>query len=1104
MLRSRTRVSAALFAVLAACLLVVTAASGRTDAQAQDRPPKLGKRAQELLTKLEEEGKDNVTLLISAREGQTEAAVNALEQADASIQYRDNELGYIRALLPVERAEVVERIDSIETVEVDELLQIPDPRPEGIAPVIPQDPPDKNTPRDNPYMPIRDIGAAQWLEDNPTWDGRNATIGVVDTGVSLDHPSLLKTSTGDRKVVDWVTGTHPALDGDPTWLDMSATQVTVTNFEFTVGGVTYRAPRRNGTFDFATFRENHPNFGGEYSVVATPGGDLNRDGDETDVFAVIRDGNSVWVDSQPNNSFADEPRMRDYKRDFDVSHFGADRPGTPVIERVPFVVQVEDDFTYSPPPPGSPPVTKDFVNIGIISGAHGSHVTGIAAGNSLFGGAMSGSAPGAKVVSVRACLFVAGCTSHALIEGMIYAVKKARVDVINMSIGGLPALNDGNNTRCETYNRLIQRRRVQFFFSQGNNGPGVNTSGDPAACRDVMAVGAYITRDTYAKNYGVDEPYAIPYEDNLLYFSSLGPREDGGAKPQIVAAGSAVSTTPLWQAGGPVPGTYALPPGYSMFNGTSMSSPQAAGGAALLISAAKATGLRQYEPPQLRVAINSSARYITEGDRYTAAAQGNGLMNVGEAWTLLRSRIDPIQVTASVPVSTLLGSFLVPPNTGTGIYDREGVVAGIPYTRTYTFVRTTGGSGPITYNLSWVGNDGTFSTASSITLRRNRAETLDVQVNPTEGLHSALLNFDDPSTPGIEFQTMNTVTVPYQFTAAGDYSQTITGEIGRGQQLHYFFRVPVNTPAFKVDFSGPSAAPGTGQARFLRWHPYGIANDSNAASNCYLPPAAGGCNPPPNPAAWGTDPSSRTVVNPFPGVWEVTVDARRTSDADFAPFTLTATILGATVSPNPDIIPTAQIGVPIPRTYTITNVFGEFTGRALGTALGSARLGRFTIAHHEEQEYFTTIPAGATQFRATIGNPSDPAADLDLFVFRCPTPTTCVLVGQSADGDSEESVTINNPPAAEYKVLIDGFAVPAGTTQYDYIDVFFKMPSFGQIALSDTNQVRPAGESWTVDGTVTANEAPAAGRVLYGNVEVRTDTNILIGRGDVIVQNVTP
>ena len=77
---------------------------------------------------------------------------------------------------------------------------------------------------------------------------------------------------------------------------------------------------------------------------------------------------------------------------------------------------------------------------------------------------MSGAAPGAKLVSVRACLFVAGCTAHALIEGMIYAVKSAHVDVINMSIGGLPALNDGNNARAELYNRLIEQYKVQMFI----------------------------------------------------------------------------------------------------------------------------------------------------------------------------------------------------------------------------------------------------------------------------------------------------------------------------------------------------------------------------------------------------------------------------------------------------------------------------------------------------------------------------------------------------------------------------------------------------------------------------------------------------------------
>jgi hypothetical protein len=88
-----------------------------------------------------------------------------------------------------------------------------------------------------------------------------------------------------------------------------------------------------------------------------------------------------------------------------------------------------------------------------------------------------------------------------------------------------------------------------------------------------------------------------------------------------------------------------------------------------------------------------------------------------------------------------------------------------------------------------------------------------------------------------------------------------------------------------------------------------------------------------------------------------------------APFTLTASILGATVDPNPDVIASATLGVPVARSYDITNVFGAFTGRAVGTALGSAFLATPTIANHAQQVTFVTVAAGSTSLRATIGSP---------------------------------------------------------------------------------------------------------------------------------------
>ncbi|MEW6401055.1 MAG: S8 family serine peptidase [Chloroflexota bacterium] len=1048
-------------------LAMIFSAAGPAAAQAGGNGGGLSKHDRALLAEAIVNGESTVTLLIASKPGANKKVASGIQSLGGIVRYQEDEVNYVSAIVPVDKVEAVAALSGVMALDINDIIPLEDPRPdagegaEGVIGVIPQPGPGAGTPRANPYMPTQDIGAAQFVDANPTWDGRGVTIGILDTGITLDHPSLLTTSTGERKIIDWVTYTDPFNDDDPTWLDMH-TQVSGSTFSF--NSVTYTAPAA-GSYRIALFFEGDTRLGGEI------GRNVNRDGDQTDTFAVLwnTSTNQVWVDTNQNNNFADDMAMTDYKVNYDVNYFGTDNPATAVAERMPFVVQTDGK--------------RKVVNIGIVSGAHGSHVAGIAAGNSLFGGPMSGVAPGAKIVSVRVCLFITGCTDTALIEGMIYAAKQSNVDVINMSIGGLPALNDGNNARAILYNNLIEQYNVQMFFSAGNNGPGMNTVGDPGVTTRVMAVGAYITDDTYLAAYGAQ----LYEDDNLHYFSSRGPREDGGFKPNFVASGAAISTIPMWQNQGCL--AQVCPVGYALFNGTSMSSPQATGAAALLVSAAQQTGV-QHQPSQIRQAMSSSTRYLA--GRYQAYEQGNGLLDVGAAWNLLMTNIQTVEIESSVEVNTILSGFLATPGVGVGIYDREGVAAGDSYVRTYTFNRLNGPRGPITYDLIWVDNDGTFSSAGSISLRKKVPATLEVTVNPTSsGPHSALLYLDDPSVAGIEYATMNTVIAADQFVGP-DYSVDKAGSLGPGQFESYFFNVPAGTPAFKVDMTGGGPA-GAGAIRFLRWHPWGLAIDSNAVSNCY--------NGAPGSCSTGS-PTSRTVTNPQAGVWEVTVDARRNSDAVSAPFTLTASILGATVSPNPDVIAAATIGVPLARSYTITNVLGDFTGRAVGTTLGSAFLDTPTIADLEQQVFFVDVAASSTLLRATIGSPSDPSADLDLFVFNC-TAGPCVLAGQSADGDSEESVTIANPAAGTWAVLVDGFSVPSGSTTYNYVDVFANT-AFGSLSLTDANALRAAGSSWVVPGSLTANAAPAAGRVLLGLVEVRTDTNVLVGSGNVIVESVTP
>ena len=230
-------------------------------------------------------------------------------------------------------------------------------------------------------------------------------------------------------------------------------------------------------------------------------------------------------------------------------------------------------------------------------------------------GRCRGAAPGAQLMAVKVCLTTTACTNSGLIDGVLYAANNG-ADVVNISIGGLPALNDGNNARAELYNRTIAEFNMQIVISAGNSGAGANTVGDPSVATDSISVGSSITDDTWLSNYGSTTQAA----ESLHPFSSRGPREDGGFKPNIVAPGAAISTTPLWQAGGPVAGTYALPPGYCMFNGTSMAAPQTTGGAALLISAYKAThGGARPTAAALRTAIMSSARFQPSSGRTSRA-----------------------------------------------------------------------------------------------------------------------------------------------------------------------------------------------------------------------------------------------------------------------------------------------------------------------------------------------------------------------------------------------------------------------------------------------------------------------------------------------------
>jgi hypothetical protein len=86
--------------------------------------------------------------------------------------------------------------------------------------------------------------------------------------------------------------------------------------------------------------------------------------------------------------------------------------------------------------------------------------------------------------------------------------------------------------------------------------------------------------------------------------------------------------------------------------------------------------------------------------------------------------------------------------------------------------------------------------------------------------------------------------------------------------------------------------------------------------------------------------------------------------------------------------------------------------------------------------------------------------------------------------------------------VVEGYAVPAGTTAYDYFDVYTSA-GLGTLTVADSNADRAAGASWNATGVITPLGQPGAGRVLRGELEVRTVDENVVGRGAVIIQSVS-
>jgi len=223
-------------------------------------------------------------------------------------------------------------------------------------------------------------------------------------------------------------------------------------------------------------------------------------------------------------------------------------------------------------------------------------------------------------------------TGTAVVRALI-AAKQTGCDLINMSFGESYIHSSGGRFE-QLAAEFVERHRIVFVSSAGNNGPCLSTVGAPGGTNAaIISVGAYVSPGMMEVQYSLSEQ--LPATNYT--WSSRGPTPDGRAGVQICAPGGAIAPVPTWTL-----------QGKQLMNGTSMSSPNCCGGLALVLSAAKAQGT-PYTAAAVRRAIENTASPVEQIEPW---ALGAGLLNVPRAHEYLSrftGKAELLGVVATLP-----------------------------------------------------------------------------------------------------------------------------------------------------------------------------------------------------------------------------------------------------------------------------------------------------------------------------------------------------------------------------------------------------------------------------------------------------------------------
>lgn len=257
-------------------------------------------------------------------------------------------------------------------------------------------------------------------------------------------------------------------------------------------------------------------------------------------------------------------------------------------------------------------------------GGHGTHVSGIAAGNPVTlsdGTTVSGAAPGARIVSIStgAVLFIIGADAalnwvlenhEAPCGPAISVIECPPIKVINNSYGPAGGGEFDPKSATVKLQRELAEEGVVTVWAVGNDGGDGSESVTNPPGQDptpgILSVASYFDRNSGTRDGEISE------------YSSRGAADDPSTWPDISAPGQAITSacrpyllicsTGLDPRNGP--GLLDIGT-YNTINGTSMAAPHITGIVAQLFQAKP-----QATPGEIEDALKSTAHKYTDGAAY--------------------------------------------------------------------------------------------------------------------------------------------------------------------------------------------------------------------------------------------------------------------------------------------------------------------------------------------------------------------------------------------------------------------------------------------------------------------------------------------------------